>query len=171
MKKLTFAFLTLICSAHALAGFGGKERLTLEKFEDIKRMEKVDAFRVYLDKKVSLYSNGTEIIIETKAKGKIIDEEIKHEEHYKQDKNGHYTIGPKTRHYLYVSFDKKCVKKSCAYQFQKEGSEFILTSTPLKNPKIVYGTYRFEDQRTVLEFSQHDFEEITRTKNYAPGFE
>jgi len=173
----TFVTLILLCvfSTQAFAGFNGRKDLDKEIVEDIKGMDKLRDFRVYLNKQITITFVETEKvkteIITSEVKGKIILDETKYIEEYKKNRYGNYGTGPSERHYVYVSFDKRCQRKECALTFLDNEGKYELTQVPQEGAQIKYGTFGFEEKKTYLTFKSTELEEITRTKHYAPGFD
>src|SRR4051812_38325627 len=91
MKLVGFLALILMLSTQAQAGFNGRKPLDVDTLDDIKQMERFDKFRVYLNKKITMYfsseakKKNTELEVTSEVKGKIIDEDVKILDEYKKD--------------------------------------------------------------------------------------
>lgn len=179
MKKFALLSFTLLLSINASAGlnfFGSsKKKLNQEVLEDVKRNNQLDQFRIYLDKPITIkFMNNDRpdhLTIENTKKGKIIGDEVRYQDEYKKNKKGEFTHSPSTEHILYVTFDPKCLVKKCALKFSREIDNYELNEVPMKQARITYGTYSYEEQKATILFDKDELEELIRTKHYAQGFE
>jgi len=174
MKRL--ALLTIIFAASTSA-FAGRAILNEENYAQILATGKQDMLRVYLSSKLTLEKSSSETLIDVateKGTGlrKESNVEIERLVISKKIKGKIIEFRKETdRAFVYVSFDPSCQVKECALSYLSFGYKFFFhkAGSEFKDAEAKFGGI-FGARDNYLTFNNEDFKNITKTTNFAPGF-